>query len=382
MFNNKKKTKKILEYSPVESCRFGMNVYRGIVDQIDQRLILANIISEKVDIAILRLPADQQAQLSRFDEVGLPYIVADTLVYYDVDLTSNSIKELINKDLSFIECSAKHEKILDSLVDKIFKGYTNHYNSNPFLPNSDILEGYKEWARSFIIASNSGKKAWIVKCGENYIGFACCAYDDFKCTAVLYGILPEASGKGVYGDLIRFTQKYFKEKQYKLMEISTQIQNYASQKVWAREGAVLKKAYITVHVNSFMNYSATKKEVFNISIPDTAAINFSCNIDIASKNCIIDSSGYLEYGSKLLTIIDILVSNYYTAQYPGAKALIEVQKQIFISPVHVPMNYKLIISFPHVDISKGLYKSLVTLADEQGNLYYLSHNNLHLKRND
>lgn len=374
MFTNKSNIKKILNYSPIESCRFGMRVYRGNVDEIDEKMILSNIVTEKIDVAILRIPSEKQEQLSRLNEVGLPYIVADTLVYYDIDLTRHDTKELKNKDLSFVQCGKEHLEILDFLVTRIFKGYTNHYNSNPFLPKKEILEGYKEWALGFINACALGKIAWIVKRGGNYIGFACCTYEAFKSTAVLYGIVPEASGGGIYGDLIKFTQQYFKDKGYKKMEISTQVQNFASQKVWIREGAVINKAYTTLHINSLMDYSVMKKKIFDISIPMTTTNGFLCDVKDVSQDRNNKIFINAENSNIFPEIINILVANYYAVEYPGENAMIKVQEQSFLGSLHGEMHYRLTIGFPYIGSAEGVYKSLVTLEDQQGTLYYFSHN--------
>jgi RimJ/RimL family protein N-acetyltransferase len=378
VFNNDSKNNKILDYSPIESSRFGMRVYRGIVDEINPNMILSNIISEKVDVAIIRLPSEKQDQLSWLNEVGLPYIVADTLVYYNVDLLHREVGELKNKELSFVQCCKEHNEILESLVGEIFKGYTNHYNSNPFMSKCDILQGYKEWARSFITDNESGKVVWLIKREESYIGFACCTYDAHKCTAVLYGIASEASGRGIYSDVIRFTQRYFKDMGYKIMEISTQIQNLASQKAWIREGAVLNKSYITLHINSFMNCSVIKKETFNINIPAQMANKLCNDIDIIASNDNKGLSRNLENSSTFLAIINFLVLNFYSVQYPGNKSAIKIQTQQILQPLKTESDYRAIVSFPYIDSSKGVCKSLILLKDEQDNLCYFSYIDLHV----
>lgn len=242
-----------LQPSPLDSNRFGLRIFRGNVEQINEQHLLSTILKENIDIAIIRLPSEKQFQISRLDKTGLPYIVADTLVYYYVDLSKYSPKELKNQSLMFVECYPEHAGIISGLVERIFPDYTNHYYSNPFLKKADILEGYKEWAQNYAVGT-PGRISWYVKRDEHTIGFVSCAYDQNECEIVLNGVVPEASGKGVYGDIIRFTQQYFKNMGCQVMKISTQIQNYAVQKVWSREGFVIRKAYSTIHINAFMNH--------------------------------------------------------------------------------------------------------------------------------
>lgn len=68
----------------------------------------------------------------------------------------------------------------------------------------------------------------------------------------MYGVRRPASGGGVYGDLIRFTQAYFKNKGFRKMKVSTQVNNYAVQKVWGWEVFYIAEAYLTVHINAFL----------------------------------------------------------------------------------------------------------------------------------
>ena len=241
----------LASYSALESNRFGYKIYRGFLNKVDALEALSFLSSEQVDIAILRIPSVNLGALSRLDETGIPYLVADTLVYYYCDLATYEIKQLKNYGLNFIAAEKKHQVVLDELVKTIFKDYQSHYSANPYLNKQDILEGYQEWARNYINTLQSGWKAWIIYKDKEAAGFVTCSFDNDECEGVLYGVHPKASGAGTYSDLIRFTQKYFKERGCKTMKVSTQVHNYAVQKVWVREGFFMKESYNTVHVNCF-----------------------------------------------------------------------------------------------------------------------------------
>jgi hypothetical protein len=173
-------------------------------------------------------------------------------MYYHADLVSLEPKSLKNRDLEFIESNYEHEDIVNDLVQDIFMDYRNHYYSNPYIVKSDIVEGYKEWARSFIMGRSTGRISWLVKHDQEYIGFATCSYGNDECEGVLYGVRKSAFGGGVYGDLIRFTQAYFKNKGFEKMKVSTQANNYVVQKAWGREGFNIAEAYLTIHINAFL----------------------------------------------------------------------------------------------------------------------------------
>jgi len=243
-----------LNYAPIESRRFGLRIYRGVLDEINPEEILSTILKQNIDVAIISIPAERQDSLSCLQEIGIPYLIADILVYYYVDLKTHKPRESRNKDLEFIKCNSQHFEILNKLISEIFSGYKNHYTSNPFL-SVDLIEIYKEWARSYVTNEANGKCGCLVKRGDRFIGFATCAFEEKESEIILNGVIPSAASMGVYGDLIKYLQQFYKDNGYSVMKVSTQVHNYAAQKVWSREGFVMKQAFVTVHINSLMNVS-------------------------------------------------------------------------------------------------------------------------------
>ncbi|MGI6235750.1 MAG: GNAT family N-acetyltransferase [Christensenellales bacterium] len=375
--------KPLMTYSDVESKRFGMRVFRGTIDEINEKQILSSIIENKVDMAILRIPVSKQYQISRLEKTGLPYIVADTLVYYSVDLTTYLPKPIRNKDLVFQNCSLEHIDSLSALVEIIFASYTNHYTSNPYLKREDIIDGYKEWACAYIAEDNNKRFTWVVKKGQGVVGFATCGCDKKIGEGVLYGVLPSASGNGIYSDIIRFTQQYLKDIGCCQMIVSTQIQNFSVQKVWNREGFTLKDAYITLHINSFMNLSKEK-----VTIIDNLTISSE---DIERWGKISGDTNIVHYDDDYARqlglnkriahglISNSLISKYIGTVFPGHGTLFLGYSYQFLRPLYVNDNYKVLISFPYIDEIRGIYKSLIKIIDYENNLCLFSYSDLYKK---
>lgn len=235
-------------YSDVDSQRFGINVFRATLNEVDIENLKEQIEADEIDLIILRLPSASKDQHSELHQLGFQIIHADTLVYYFCTL--NSEVTSLRNDLNFEVISEENKEILNEIVPIIFKDYTSHYASNPMLDKAKTSEGYIEWAKSYVTTSNPNRISWLVKNGSEIIGFATCSFNQEKneCEGVLYGVMPEASGKGVYTDIIRFTQSYFKNLGFKTMWVSTQIQNYSVQKAWIKENFQLKKAFDTYHI--------------------------------------------------------------------------------------------------------------------------------------
>jgi hypothetical protein len=249
-----------LNISERESARFGLRVFRATLQDLDPKTLQIEIIDAKADVVVIRIPAERQHELHKLGDTGFQYIVADTIVYYIADLRTHKTPLLRNTDLFFVRCTNDHASQLDRLVAAIFSGYRNHYSSNPLL-QVGMLAGYQEWARTYASGNDSSKYVWLIERKGEPIAFVTCGtHGPDEAEMVLNGVLPSESGRGVYGDIIRHTQNVFRGMGYSTLKVSTQVQNYAVQKVWSREGFTMNKALLTVHVNSLLSASAVPED--------------------------------------------------------------------------------------------------------------------------
>ncbi|OYD17465.1 hypothetical protein CH330_00040 [candidate division WOR-3 bacterium JGI_Cruoil_03_51_56] len=377
-----RKLKEIMKYSDIETKRFGFRIYRGVVNDVNEKAILSAILENGVDIAILRVPSQRQFQIPRLERIGFPYLVADTLVRYRVDLAKYEPKSLRNRNLDFVQCLPEHAAPLGILVKSIFANYTNHYFSNPLLDRKDILAAFEDWALRYIGSDNEGRICWLVKQGDEYVAFATCAFDENLCEGVLYGVKSSASGRGIYGDLIKFTQRYFKNKGYSAMSVSTQVQNLAVQRVWSREGFKLSNSFATVHINSLLSRSVIEKRVIDIKVAASDILNcgeFSGDMnplhfdDDFAKD--IGFEGRIVHG----LVLSSAISKYYGTEFPGKGTIFMGYSYKFLKPVYPGRSYRLTISFPFIDFQKGIYRSLAKVTGEKNDICLLSYNDLYKK---
>lgn len=237
-------------YAELESKRFGKNVYRLNTDRLLFNDIVQDIEKYEIDLLILRVPSTEVYQLHLLNQLSCEYIIADTLVYYSIDLNKIETPILKNNNLQFQLASESDKDLLYPLVMETFDGYKNHYYSNPHLNKNGILEGYAEWTLGHIESPN--KLCFIAKDGDKIVAFASCSYIDDTAEGVIFGVSKDYAGRGIYTDLIKYSHIYFKEKGFKMMKVSTQIQNYTVQRVWIKEGYLIENAYITIHINNFI----------------------------------------------------------------------------------------------------------------------------------
>jgi predicted acetyltransferase len=239
----------MISFSKADSDRFHLSLHRGVSEEFNLLGLNQYIAANNPDMLILRYAAETIEKHYLLKELNYDLLFADALVYYDVNLKKLEAKPFRNV-LQFVEVQEGDLGKLREIVPIIFKEYKNHYFSNPALSKEYILEGYIEWASNYVNSKQPDRKSWLVYKEDTLIGFATCAMyaNDNSCEGVLYGVHPEFAGGGVYTDIIRFTQNYFKEAGYDKMIVSTQIQNYAVQKVWQKEGFLISKAYYTYHL--------------------------------------------------------------------------------------------------------------------------------------
>jgi GNAT superfamily N-acetyltransferase len=247
-----------LSYAKNDSLRFGLNIHRtpGSVDGVDATALLDYILENNVDTAIIRIPSVKLATLNALDRTGMPYVVADTLAYYDYDLASHPDKPLTNSDLTFHLAGPEDHELLDQLVRTTFGSYVNHYRINPYLENEQVTEGYQEWMRSYA-EGNPNRICWIMRKAGEVVGFSTFNFQiEERVEGILYGVLPEFRRFGIFRDTIRYAQRYAKhERGCTLMRVTSQIENIYPQRVWTREGFELNHTVNTVHINAMLTKS-------------------------------------------------------------------------------------------------------------------------------
>lgn len=242
----------VLRNSEVESRRFGLKIARGVVaDAAKPDQIRSDIASLRPDIAIFRCAAGETTQIAALVNAGLAPLHADTLVYYRIALGESSVDDRSGQDPAIGPACSEDEEALATVVRRSFHGYRNHYHANPLLPADAILEGYVEWALDYAIRPVDGQQTWVYRADGNVRGFATCRLkaDHSEVEIVLNATDPDWTGRGFYSTLLRFLIAHYRKTGFAALVISTQVWNYGVQRVWARSGLVIDRAWDTYHVN-------------------------------------------------------------------------------------------------------------------------------------
>lgn len=373
-------TENTLSFSPLDSSRFGCRVFRGSIEIVNDKSLLKAIVNDNIDVAILRVPAGAGHELQRLGRYGMPPIHADTLVYYHLPLDRYTPATLRNTDLEFSIASFGDRDELLKLVLETFDGYVSHYHANPQFKSADILDGYAEWAAGYITSESAHRTTWVARSAGSIVAFACCSSDPLSNTAegVLYGVHPDYSGRGLYGDLIRHTQSEYKKRGFTSMDVSTQIWNLAVQKVWAREGFTLTGAFDTYHLNAMLSSGLLMidrtlrfdvEQVLRFS--EVTGDNNPVHLDSeAAKRA--GFNGKITHGM----LAGSELSRIYGTEIPGSGTLFLRSDLIFFKPIHAGVEYRLQIRYLSELPLSGHVRAVATIRNLEQDLCLLGYSDL------
>lgn len=371
----------LLAESPPDTSRFGLRVLRGTCPGASARAVATEIIAAGCDVAIVRVPAGQGALPQGLARWAFPVVHADTLVYYQCALARLVPQPLRNPGLAFAPATQEDLPALRALIGTTFAGYRSHYHANPEFDDPSILAGYAEWAEGHLVAP--GHSLWTLRDGSTLVAFAACreAPDADEAEGVLYGVAPEASGGGLYSDLIRHTQAHFKARGFARMKVSTQVGNFAVQKVWAREGFHMYEAFDTFHVNAMLSagrvveerdivFSHEQVEAFAALSGDRNPVHLDDDAAAAAG-----FKGRITHGA----LAGAELSRVFGMEDPGPGTLYLKSSTAFLAPVLAQAPHRLKVRARDVAGKPGLARAVSTIHDASGELCLLDYSDLLLR---
>lgn len=137
---------------------------------------------------------------------------------------------------------------LDDLVRSAFHGYRNHMSRGPDADHELVVAGYAEWARTHIGRTNA---ACLVLSETGNLGIAAVTAAEGESDTVvvsLAGIVLESRRAGRYGRLLDGVEGWALRLGRTRIRISTQADNVAVQRAWARHGYLPERTEWIVHL--------------------------------------------------------------------------------------------------------------------------------------
>jgi GNAT superfamily N-acetyltransferase len=206
--------------------------------------LLAYCRSHGVGFLIARCPTSDLAAARAMEHAG--FELMDTLAYF-----SRALDDALPRGAGAIgvraAASGEHRAV-KGVASRAFAGYFGHYHADPRLDRRQCDELYADWAERSCLSREVADQVLVATLAGEIVAFLTLRLnDDDAGEGVLFGVAPEAQGRGISRELMMGAMRWFKEQARSRMLISTQITNIAVQKVWSRLGFEPSKSYYTFH---------------------------------------------------------------------------------------------------------------------------------------
>lgn len=200
----------------------------------------------------IRIHTEDVSSLHALENEG--FRLMDTVVIYSIDFRRNPIKQLKN------ECYVREFKQsdLDGLADIAIESFQkgrvaiDKFHADPFLSCEKSDELYVKW----IVNSCKGLAdiVFVAEIDEIPVGYITCkVYGELNeklgtrfGTMGISGVSPSYRRRGAYTSMFNTGLRWLADR-VDIVEVGTQIGNYAVQKVWSRLGFKLIRSQYTLH---------------------------------------------------------------------------------------------------------------------------------------
>jgi len=235
----------IVEFSQVESERFGVRVARAHVGAKNFAQVLDFCAAEQINLLIARCSTKELATAQKMESLG--FLLMDTLVYYAFDLEKRAIPD--DSGRAHVRSFVPEDKTqIETVAAAAFAGYHGHYHADPRLDPRKCDEGYVSWAVRSCTSKEVATEVLVAEIDEKIVGFLTLRLNRPKeVEGVLFGVAPEAQGIGVGRALIVTGLESCKKQHAERMVISTQVTNVPVQRVWCRVGFEPAHSFYTFH---------------------------------------------------------------------------------------------------------------------------------------
>jgi ribosomal protein S18 acetylase RimI-like enzyme len=235
-----------IEISEPDSAMFGFTCVRAnCVTQADVPGMLAFAQQHGARVLLARCSTSDIKTSNALEEQG--FRLADTLLYSLADLAKLEMpaRRLTLPIRAFR--SADIEQIL-GVARVLYSNYFGHYHADPIFDRAKVVEGYVDWARRSCLDETVAQEVFVAADHGRVGGFVTMRLlDQDEGEMVVGGVHPDYAGKGIYRDFLLTGMEWCLQQKRVRMIVSTQVNNYAVQRAWARLGFQQYQSFYTFH---------------------------------------------------------------------------------------------------------------------------------------
>jgi GNAT superfamily N-acetyltransferase len=231
--------------SAIDEERFGIRSARAVgVTAENLSTVLEFCKREGVKFLIARCPVADLRAAQAMEGEG--FFLTDTLVYFSRDL--NNVPEENDRGVLVRPMKENEVDQVKTVAAEAFGGYYGHYHADSRLPKEKSDEAYVSWAVRSCSSPGVADVVLVAEIDDVIMGLATLRLNhEGSGEGILFCVSPQAQRKGIYRAFIVSGMRACAGAGATRMLVSTQIQNTAVQKVWAREGFEPSHAYHTFH---------------------------------------------------------------------------------------------------------------------------------------
>lgn len=235
-----------VELNALESDRFGIVAARAIDPAAGPEAIDAAARGLGVQMAMVRLPADDLPRVHAFEAAG--YRLMDTLVYYGRTLGRELPPPTPVPGITCRAATLTDAPAVAAVARAGFGDYFGHYHADPRLSSAAADEAYVDWAQTSTERASHASPVLVAETAQGIGGFLTLRETDpTTMEIVLNAVHPELGRRGIYSLLVAEALALAARRGATRMITSTQLNNYAPQKVWARLGFCHERSFYTFH---------------------------------------------------------------------------------------------------------------------------------------
>lgn len=235
-----------LEINGLATARFGA-VSAHLIDTTAKIDIIDDSADQLgVELLTARIDVSDLPTTHRFEAAG--FRLMDTLVYYGRS-ASGPAAPSIPSGTSIRLADHADVDAVGAIARRAFRDYFGHFHSDPRLDRDAADAAYVEWAETSTVNVDEERPV-LLSCDEDgaVLGFLTLRnVGDPTAEIVLNAVDPDQQGRGIYASLIEAALCHVGAAGTERLIVSTQINNYGVQRVWARLGFVHERSVYTFH---------------------------------------------------------------------------------------------------------------------------------------
>lgn len=232
--------------APLDEKRFGIQSARALIATADALpSVLEFCRSNGVSFLAIRCPTSEIRLAQTLEREG--FALMDTLVYFVRDLR----KAPIPPDTGQVPVRAirpGEEDTVRGVAADAFRGYYGHYHADERLDPAKCDEVYTDWAYRSCVDRDVADHVLLAELDGVIVGFATLQINSpEEGEGVLFAVHPSAQRRGIYRSFTVNAMNWCADQGAQRMVVSTQVNNVAVQKAWARLGFEPQRSYYTFH---------------------------------------------------------------------------------------------------------------------------------------